>query len=121
MTDPYDSDIGRLQAAIARWLSDNGVPDPAIGANEIVQIVRGHQWRPIEALKPLKATADPTPGGPTAEYLERKAALAARVTDPEKTSTAPLIDPDCRDSKCTSCVGGPCEHACHDYADEGSA
>jgi hypothetical protein len=24
-----------------------------------------------------------------------------------------LIDPDCRDGKCGSCVGGPCEHDCH--------
>ncbi|GAA0970017.1 hypothetical protein GCM10009555_018190 [Acrocarpospora macrocephala] len=24
-----------------------------------------------------------------------------------------LIDPDCRDGKCGSCVGGPCEHGCH--------
>jgi hypothetical protein len=25
----------------------------------------------------------------------------------------PLIDPDCRDGKCGSCMGGPCEHHCH--------
>ena len=25
----------------------------------------------------------------------------------------PLIDPDCRDGKCGSCVGGPCTHDCH--------
>jgi hypothetical protein len=25
----------------------------------------------------------------------------------------PLIDPDCRGGKCSSCVGGPCEHHCH--------
>jgi hypothetical protein len=24
-----------------------------------------------------------------------------------------LLDPDCRDEKCSSCVGGPCEHECH--------
>ena len=24
-----------------------------------------------------------------------------------------LIDPDCRDGKHRSCVGGPCECACH--------
>lgn len=24
-----------------------------------------------------------------------------------------LLDPDCRDGKCGSCVGGPCEHGCH--------
>ena len=27
----------------------------------------------------------------------------------------PLIDPDCRDGKCSSCVGGPCEHVCHEF------
>ena len=26
----------------------------------------------------------------------------------------PLIDPDCRDGKHSSCVGGPCECPCHD-------
>jgi len=26
----------------------------------------------------------------------------------------PLIDPDCRDGKHTSCVGSPCECVCHD-------
>lgn len=25
----------------------------------------------------------------------------------------PVIDPDCRDGKCGSCVGGPCQHECH--------
>lgn len=25
-----------------------------------------------------------------------------------------LLDPDCRDGKCGSCVGGPCQHWCHD-------
>jgi len=31
-------------------------------------------------------------------------------------SDDPLIDPDCRDGKCGSCVGGPCEHDCHSEA-----
>lgn len=25
----------------------------------------------------------------------------------------PLLDPDCRDGKCGSCIGPPCEHECH--------
>ena len=25
----------------------------------------------------------------------------------------PLLDPDCRDGKCASCIGPPCEHSCH--------
>lgn len=31
----------------------------------------------------------------------------------DSTETEPLLDPDCRDGKCGSCVGGPCEHDCH--------
>lgn len=27
--------------------------------------------------------------------------------------TGPLLDPDCRDGKHASCVGEPCECACH--------
>lgn len=30
--------------------------------------------------------------------------------------TEKLIDPDCRDGKCGSCVGGPCECHCHEIA-----
>lgn len=25
----------------------------------------------------------------------------------------PLLDPDCRDGRCVSCTGAPCEHECH--------
>lgn len=35
---------------------------------------------------------------------------------PEELNTeteALVIDPDCRDGKCGSCVGDPCEHSCH--------
>ena len=31
-----------------------------------------------------------------------------------------LLDPDCRDGKHGSCVGEPCECACHAEAQEGS-
>jgi hypothetical protein len=34
------------------------------------------------------------------------------------TTPEPLIDPDCRDGKHPSCVGGPCECMCHDPAPE---
>jgi hypothetical protein len=32
---------------------------------------------------------------------------------PASESEEPLIDPDCRSGKCGSCVGGPCQHHCH--------
>jgi hypothetical protein len=33
--------------------------------------------------------------------------------DLEAVGAGPLLDPDCRDGKCGSCVGAPCEHECH--------
>jgi hypothetical protein len=36
----------------------------------------------------------------------------------EVSETEPLLDPDCRDGKCGSCIGGPCEHWCHAPAPE---
>lgn len=38
---------------------------------------------------------------------------AEQFADDLHHQCAPLIDPDCRDGKCDSCVGGPCEHDCH--------
>lgn len=35
----------------------------------------------------------------------------------EVPAPEPLIDPDCRGGKCSSCVGGPCEHHCHKESD----
>jgi len=33
----------------------------------------------------------------------------------------PVIDPDCRDKKCGSCVGGPCGCPCHAETEEQDA
>lgn len=38
---------------------------------------------------------------------------AARSEAQPEDGPPMLIDPDCRDGKCGSCVGGPCVHACH--------
>ncbi|MGR6922633.1 hypothetical protein ACU635_50980 [[Actinomadura] parvosata] len=81
MSDPFASASSRLQAAIARWLTDHGVPDPATGAVELVHIVRGHGWRVVEALRP-PPEARPSQGLP-AEYLERKAALTRERNTPD--------------------------------------
>ena len=39
------------------------------------------------------------------------------ITEPGRElsaeGTGPLLDPDCRDGKCGSCTGAPCEHECH--------
>ncbi|MER7361853.1 nucleoside triphosphate pyrophosphohydrolase [Nonomuraea wenchangensis] len=42
----------------------------------------------------------------------------ALATAAEAEQDEPLIDPDCRDGKCHSCVGGPCEHDCHRPAEQ---
>jgi hypothetical protein len=73
MTDPYGSDAGRLQAAIAAWLRDHGHTDPAVGAVELMHMVRGHGWRPVPALQPVEPAE--RPGGPTPEYMAAKAAI----------------------------------------------
>lgn len=44
--------------------------------------------------------------------------LVAEVAEAQETEliadgAGPLLDPDCRDGKCGSCVGAPCEHECH--------
>jgi hypothetical protein len=80
MSDPFASASSRLQSAIARWLTDHGVADPATGAVELVHIVRGHGWRAIEALQP-PPEARPSQGLPD-EYLERKAALTRPREEP---------------------------------------
>jgi hypothetical protein len=41
--------------------------------------------------------------------IDRLAAPGELVAD----GTGPLLDPDCRDGKCSSCIGPPCEHSCH--------
>lgn len=83
MTDPFDHDAGRLEAALARWVADRELANPAGCAAELLVMVRGHGWRPIPALQP-PPTPRPAQGLP-AEYLERKAALAARTETPERT------------------------------------
>lgn len=88
MSDPYATDVSRLQAVIARWLADHGVPDPAIGAVELVHIVRGHGWRVVEGLKP---PPDPTPTEPSSRPTDRPEvaeALARCAAASEKFRTA---------------------------------
>jgi hypothetical protein len=41
-------------------------------------------------------------------------AAALWALEPGPTNDAPLLDPDCRDEKHGSCVGGPCECWCHE-------
>ncbi|ROO82621.1 hypothetical protein EDD29_0102 [Actinocorallia herbida] len=43
----------------------------------------------------------------------RVSASVAELVRAASPAGEPLLDPDCRDGKCSSCVGGPCEHECH--------
>lgn len=44
--------------------------------------------------------------------------LIAAAEAAQADQAEPLIDPDCRDGKCGSCVGGPCTHDCHQAGSE---
>lgn len=44
----------------------------------------------------------------------------AKVPKEPESEPEPLIDPDCRDGKCGSCIGGPCEHHCHEEKIDGT-
>lgn len=50
-----------------------------------------------------------------AEIWHRLVAEAAEDLETVLTAegSGPLLDPDCRDGKCSSCIGPPCEHECH--------
>jgi len=66
----------QLAAAITRRLREEGHPDPARLAAEILVMVNGHGYRPVEALRPV-AEARPS-GGPTEEWKRERAAMRAR-------------------------------------------
>jgi hypothetical protein len=76
----------------------------------------GYPERPtVEAPEPLprrerKADYAPVPLGEAAAQACGRALEGLRADEPEDER---LVDPDCRDGKCDSCVGGPCEHECH--------
>ena len=58
---------------------------------------------------------DVNPGiGTTATLI---LAIQRLITEPVVAEgNGPVLDPDCRDGKCNSCVGAPCEHECHGTA-----
>ncbi|MEV0616113.1 hypothetical protein AB0I81_22560 [Nonomuraea sp. NPDC050404] len=91
MSDPFAAASSRLQSAIARWLTDHGVADPANGAVEIAHIVRGHGWRPMPGLQRPSASGDavaaPSERPEIAEVRARCAAAGERLragTNPER-------------------------------------
>ncbi|MBB2914903.1 hypothetical protein FHS43_006215 [Streptosporangium becharense] len=76
MSDPLEHDARRLVGVFARRLRETAGTAPDILAADLVAIVRGHGWRPVEALKPpAPALGD---GNGRAEYAARRAALDSR-------------------------------------------
>lgn len=88
----------RLQAAVTRWLADHDVPDPAAGAAELVLMVRGHGWRPVDAL--AEPPPDPGAGQPAEEW---RAARAAVDTRPPCTCGCPVLDHRLEAGRRTGC------------------
>lgn len=99
-------------------------PKPDTARRGIRRIARGKAKTPdggvgdvLAQLEESRAYPDQPANGGVVEQ-ERADDPSALMVDGEITQAfpapvAPLIDPDCRDGKCGSCVGGACGHSCH--------
>lgn len=63
--DPFAADRNRLADALARRLRDAGTAHPDSLARELVTMICGHGWRPLEALR-----RPPRPTGPRVSARE---------------------------------------------------
>lgn len=88
--EPGDGDFAEVGFG-----SSGAWPDIDAACHDASTIIACRQW-------------ETSPGMPAPESLPGQYS-EARAADLE-----PLIDPDCRDGKHTSCVGSPCECDCHD-------
>mgnify|MGYP001283819494 FL=1 len=79
--DPFAADRDRLAAVLARRLRDARVANPDALARELVVMICGHGWRPLEALRrPQRTTGrrrSPQEMPEVAAARERMAAAAA--------------------------------------------
>ncbi|GAA3078092.1 hypothetical protein [Streptosporangium carneum] len=103
MSGPFEADVRRLVAVFTRRLREMAGADPEILAADLVAIVRGHGWRPVEALKP------PAPvigdGNGRAEYAARRAALDSR---PPCVCGAAVTDHQLDGGRRTGCAATAC-------------
>lgn len=67
---------------------------------------------------PFMVAIDVPPGTVEVRIPDAEA-LAAFLKAQGEPVAEPLIDPDCRSGKHTTCVGGPCECPCHAPTKEG--
>jgi len=77
-TDPFEADRTRLAAALARRLRDAGTAHPDTLARELVVMICGHGWRPVEA---LKRPPRPTGGGRSPREMPEVAEALARMAE----------------------------------------
>ena len=94
---------------------------PADGAPRPGQIWANRWGTELFAADSSRRTGRPevhlhAPDGTSAYWAEVHACKDGPITlvrDVAEPAPELLLDPDCRDGKCGSCVGGPCEHSCH--------
>ena len=75
-----DTETRRAIAAVTRMLqllTEQGHYDPAVAANEIVQALRAHGWRPTPAQAPPPWQATQRPADPAAVHAIAAQARAA--------------------------------------------
>jgi hypothetical protein len=79
VTGVTDRAAARLTAALTRRLADAGCATPADLARELVHLLRGHGWRPVEALQPPVEPTDGAAGSRVPEEVrELRATLERR-------------------------------------------
>ncbi len=104
--DPFHRDARRLVAVFARCLREERDTDPDILANALVQLARGHGWRPIDGLQP---PVEPTDGTKASrlpeEVLARRAALETR---PPCVCGAPVLEHQLENARRTGCPATGC-------------
>ncbi len=104
--DPFERAARKLAAAIHRRLRDAGVASPDAVASDLMHVVRGHGWRPVEALQP--PAASPSSGGGKAlpeEFREQRAALDNR---PPCTCGRPVLEHQLVCGKRAACPATGC-------------
>ncbi|MEO3860946.1 hypothetical protein [Acrocarpospora sp. B8E8] len=87
------------------------------GAVTWFHILREEFWEGMSEVDPARLRAELLQIAAVSvawvEALDRRTAPDISGSPSDLDVPELLIDPDCRDGKCGSCVGGPCEHGCH--------
>lgn len=93
--------INAFTAKLRPWAT--GMQLPEAFATELMEILLKEGWRPVRQI----ATPEPRIAD-TAKATAVRGATAARGL-----LGLPQIGVDCRQRRCDTCAGDPCEHDCH--------